>query len=201
MAIQRAARRLRYGAPIVVVSGLPRSGTSMAMRMLEAGGMPLVVDGRRGADEDNPRGYFEDERVKDLGHAADKRWLAAARGKAIKIITYLLDDLPDAYAYDVLFMRRDLREVLASQARMLERRGEASDTSDDKMLENFRRHLAQVEATLQARRVFRVCDLEYAQVVAEPRAAATRVRDFIGRRLDVEAMAAAVDATLYRNRR
>ena len=97
-------RRLRYGRPIVVVSGLPRSGTSMAMKMLEAGGLPVVTDGLRAADEDNPKGYYEDERVKDLHQAADKGWLRNARGRVVKIISFLLKSLPADNNYQVVFM-------------------------------------------------------------------------------------------------
>ena len=117
-------RRLRYGPPIVVVSGLPRSGTSMAMKMLEAGGLAVVTDNVRAADDDNPRGYYEDERVKDLARDANRAWLRDARGKAIKIISFLLKDLPPDNNYKVLFMERDLGEVLASQQKMLDHRGE-----------------------------------------------------------------------------
>src|SRR6185295_15833711 len=105
-AVQRLLRRFRYGKPIVVVSGLPRSGTSMAMKMLEAGGLPVVTDGRRSADEDNPRGYYEDERVKDLYREGDKTWVRESRGKAIKVISFLLKSLPPDNNYKVLFMHR-----------------------------------------------------------------------------------------------
>ena len=117
-------RRVRYGPPIVVVSGLPRSGTSMAMKMLEAGGLSVVTDGLRAADEDNPKGYYEDERVKDLHQAADKAWLRDARGKVVKIISFLLKSLPAENNYQVLFMHRNLREIVSSQNKMLVRRGE-----------------------------------------------------------------------------
>ena len=100
---------------IYVVSGLPRSGTSMMMRMLEAGGMELVVDNIRTADEDNPKGYYEDERVKDLAEAENTRWLREARGKVIKVVSSLLNYLPKNNNYKVVFMRRHLDEVLASQ--------------------------------------------------------------------------------------
>ncbi len=141
MSFQRVYRRLRYGDPIIVVSGLPRSGTSMAMRMLAAGGVPLVMDGRRAADEDNPNGYFEDERVKNLVQSPDKRWLQDARGKAIKIIAALLENVPDANNYKILFLHRNLHEVLASQTKMLARRGEPAGPSDEKLLELFQQHL------------------------------------------------------------
>ena len=119
--LRRLYRHLRYGQPIVVVSGLPRSGTSMVMKMLEAGGLAVLTDGLRTADEDNPKGYYEVERVKDLAREADKGWLGEARGKAVKVISYLLKSLPPTFNYKVVFIRRDLEEVLASQRKMLAR--------------------------------------------------------------------------------
>ncbi len=201
MSFRRMYRRLRFGEPIVVVSGVPRSGTSMVMRMLAAGGMPLVVDEIRAADEDNPEGYFEVERVKHLAQDRDKSWLRDARGKAIKIISYLLQDLPDSNDYKVLFLNRNLHEVLASQAKMLARRGENSDTSDERMLEFFQDHLARVKAAIRRRQCFEMCEIEYEDALENPRLAAARIRDFLGRPLDLDGLASAVDPSLYRNRR
>jgi hypothetical protein len=197
---QNLARRLRYGRPVVVVSGLPRSGTSMAMKMLEAGGMSLVVDNVRTADEDNPKGYFEDERVKNLAEMEDTRWVRAARGKVIKVVSSLLGHLPPDNDYRVVFMRRDLREVLASQAKMLARRGETSNTPDDQLLAAYERHLEKVEFQLRFRPNFEVLYLNYAEVVADPAAAAGRVAGFLSGGLDVARMVEAVDGSLYRNR-
>src|SRR5258708_19458598 len=106
---------------VTIVSGLPRSGTSMMLRMLEAGGLPILTDGVRGADEDNPHGYLEWEAVKSLQR--DASWVAAARGKGVKVIYYFLRDLPVDCHYRVIFMRRDIAEVLASQRPMLDRPG------------------------------------------------------------------------------
>lgn len=193
-------RRMRWGRPIVVVSGLPRSGTSMTMRMLEAGGFLTVADGVRSADEDNPRGYFEDERVKDLEQRSDKGWLKAARGRAIKVVSSLLKELPAGNNYQVLFMRRNLQEALASQRKMLERRGESSDTPDPKMVEHYRNHLEKVEIMLRLRPEFEVIYLDYRSVIDSPHDEAERIDRFLGRSLDVAAMAAVVEAQLYRNR-
>jgi len=139
------AQNMKYGKPVVIVSGLPRSGTSMAMKMLEAGGMELVVDNIRTADEDNPKGYYEDERVKDLAETEDKPWLREARGKVIKVVSSLLNHLPDDNRYKVVFMRRNLYEVLASQTKMLVRRDESSHTEDEELLEMYKAHLGKVE--------------------------------------------------------
>ncbi len=193
-------RRLRFGEPVVVVSGLPRSGTSMAMRMLEAGGVPMVADGVRSADEDNPRGYFEDERVKDLAQMQDKGWVKAARGRAIKVISQLLKELPARNNYRVLFMRRHLDEVLASQHKMLERRGEASSTDDGRMLELYRSHLEKVEIMLRLRPEFEVLFVDYRSAIDSPRDEAERIDRFLGGGLDVGRMASVVEAQLYRNR-
>lgn len=202
--IGRLLRRLRYGAPIVVVSGLPRSGTSMMMRMLEAGGVVPLQDGVRTADVSNPRGYFEFEPVKDLERArGDVSWLTTARGRAVKIISFLLTWLPEDHNYLVIFMQRDLDEVLASQQQMLTRRGEQdADAADTTMRsrEVFVSHLAQVERFMAARACFKTLYVPYRDAVTAPAATATAVARFLGRRLDTAAMARAVDASLYRNR-
>ena len=198
--INKWYRYLRYGRPIIVVSGLPRSGTSMAMKMLDAGGIQLVVDGQRTADEDNPKGYYEDERVKDLATADDKQWLALSRGKAIKIISYLLKELPRNRNYKVLFMRRDLQEVLASQSKMLDRRSEESETDDQRMMDLFENHLWKVGYLIKNAQHLEVMDLAYRQVIQDPESAAEKINDFLGGTLDVEAMSRVVDANLYRNR-
>src|ERR1044071_4928925 len=127
-------RRLRYGRPLVLVSGLPRSGTSMLMQMIEKGGMPIVTDKVRTPDEDNPKGYHEFERIKEIDKTTDKSWLKNYRGQVIKTISFLLQDLPLDLNYRVVFMRRDIAEVLRSQNKMLERSG-AKDpvVSDDRM--------------------------------------------------------------------
>lgn len=123
-------QRFRYGAAVVVVSGLPRSGTSLLMNMLAAGGLPVLTDGVRAADADNPHGYFELERVKNLEHDADKAWLRDARGRGVKVISHLLKELPADNYYKVLFSVRDLGEVVASQNTMLRHRHEPNPVED-----------------------------------------------------------------------
>ena len=198
--LKQILRRIRSGVPVVVVSGLPRSGTSMAMKMLVAGGLTAVTDEVRSADEDNPKGYFEDERVKDLGEMADRGWLRDARGKVIKVVSSLLQYLPDENFYKVVFMRRNLTEVLASQAKMLDRRGEESSTSDDEMLAMYAAHLEKVEFQLRYRDWFDVLYVDYRSVLADPAGEARRMNEFLGGRLDERRMAEAVDPNLYRNR-
>jgi hypothetical protein len=198
--VRRFYRRLRHGRPIVVVSGLPRSGTSMVMKMLEEGGMPIVTDGVRTADEDNPRGYYEDERVKDLARVADKSWLKGARGRAVKIISYLLKELPPANNYKVLFVRRDLREILSSQAKMLARRGEVSHTTDTRMVELYESDLWKAASLLKRARQFETLEVQYKEVLDHAEEQARRIREFVGLPLDVARMAGVVDRQLYRNR-
>lgn len=193
-------RRIRYGQPVVVVSGLPRSGTSMAMKMLEAGGLDVVSDGIREADEDNPKGYYEDERVKDLHRMDDTGWLKDARGRAIKIISFLLKDLPKNNNYKIVFMRRHLDEVLASQAKMLDRRGEANETEDDKMRALYENHLWRVGYLIKHNSHLETLELDYAEALENPRRAAEQMRELIGLGLDVDRMTGVVDERLYRNR-
>jgi len=193
----------KYGAPIIVVSGLPRSGTSMMMNMLRAADLRIVTDETRTADEDNPRGYFEDERVKDLDKVADKTWLGNCRGKGVKIISFLLKDLPSDNHYKVIFMRRDLEEVIASQNKMLKRRGEpvGSRADDEKMIARYNMHLRKVEFLLEEERNFGHIDVHYREALEQPREYARRIAEFLGMSLDVDKMAQAVDKSLYRNRR
>ena len=193
-------RRLRYGRPVVVVSGLPRSGTSMAMKMLEAGGFEVVTDEVRTADVDNPKGYYEDERVKDLAEMQDKAWVRGARGKVIKVVSSLLQYLPKDNFYRVVFMRRNLREVLASQTKMLDRRAENSQTSDDDMLKMFESHLDKVQFQLRFRDFFEVLYLDYRAVLEDPVGEAKRINRFFGGVLDEGRMVEVVDPNLYRNR-
>jgi hypothetical protein len=192
-------RRVRAGRPIVVVSGLPRSGTSLAMKMLEAGGVDVVTDGVRVADVSNPNGYYELERVKQLEGMRDVAWLADARGKAVKIVSFLLTWLPETYDYRVIFMERRLDEVMASQDAMLAQRGEqaAAERAARGLYDD---HLRQVERFMARRVCFSVLRVDYASVVARPADAAARMAAFVQRPLDVARMAAVADPALYRNR-
>ena len=173
----------------------------MAMRMLEAGGLPVVTDGLRRADTANPKGYYEFEPVKGLDNQGDTAWLADARGKAVKIISFLLTHLPESYDYRVVFMRRDLGEVVASQNQMLDARGEERGAADDRTTALYAQHVAQVERFLRQRSCFSVLMVDYAAVVADPAGQAARINQFAGGGLDVEQMAAVAEPALYRNRR
>lgn len=194
-------RRARYGKPIVVVSGLPRSGTSMMMRMLDAGGMAIWTDGIRHADDHNPHGYYELERVKDLDKPLDKAWVREGRGRVVKIISSLLPHLPADNTYQVIFMHRDLDEVLASQARMLAARGEPHETAgNDSLKAAFDAHLSNVRHLLEGDRRFAAHIVHHSEVMSAPPRVAERIQAFLGCRLDLQKMAAVVDQALYRNR-
>lgn len=185
---------------ITVVSGLPRSGTSMMMKMLEAGGVPPMTDELRAADEDNPKGYYEFERVK-LMDQGDTSWVVGARGKVVKVISALLKHLPPGEHYRVVFVRRNMPEILASQRKMLIRRGEDPDKMDDaQMAALFEKHLKQVDEWLKAQPNFRVLYVHYSEVLADPRTRIATINDFLGGNLNVAAMAEMVDPALYRNR-
>lgn len=198
--IGKRLQTFRYGEPITIVSGLPRSGTSMMMSMLKAGGLDVLADGIRIADEDNPKGYFEDERVKDLEGMEDKSWVAEARGKVLKVISFLLKDLPEGNTYLVIFMRRNLDEIITSQNKMIAHRG-AKDTTDDEAMKGlYRSDIARARVLSQRNRQFRMLEVHYTDVINDPVSVATRVNGFLGGNLNEEAMATVVDPSLYRNR-
>jgi hypothetical protein len=183
---------------ITVVSGLPRSGTSLMMQMLAAGGMPILTDGRRLPDEDNPRGYLEWEEVKRLPE--NPALIAQGEGMVVKVISQLLTFLPANHEYRILFMERPLPEILASQDAMLDRRKAAATPSDADMTDAFRQHLREVMELLVDREDFSVCRVGYRRLLANPLQWAQTVQDFLGVNLDVQAMAAQVDPALHRNR-
>jgi tetratricopeptide (TPR) repeat protein len=197
-----AQSRLQPGmAAVLVVTGLPRSGTSLMMQMLAAAGVPVLVDEQRLPDEDNPRGYLEFEPVKHL--LRDSRWLWDARGKAVKIVAPLLVALPAGLACRVILCERDLDEVLDSQERMLRNRGEVTTTPERRRVlrEEYTRTIERVKAMLAARAETAVLAVGYRETVADPAGAAERVAEFLGGDVDVERMAEVVDAGLWRNRR
>jgi hypothetical protein len=185
---------------IVVVSGLPRSGTSMMMRMLDHGGLQPVTDGLRESDEDNPKGYHEVEMVKSLKKQSDKAWIGSAEGKVIKVISSLLKDLPTGHRYDVIFMNRNLDEVIASQNKMIARRGEKAGTGDEQVRQLYEQHLVSIKAWLRRQENFRLLDVSYNETMQAAASQAQRIKDFLGLPLDVQKMSQAVDEQLYRNR-
>lgn len=208
--LQRFVGGRKSPASIVIVSGLPRSGTSMMMRMLEAGGIPPLTDSLRIADPDNPEGYYEFERVKQLDKG-DTAWLADTQGKAIKIISALLRHLPSTYSYKVIFVERHMAEVLASQRKMLARRAahaaqlsgaEKNDTTvdDAEMTKLFAQHLQETRQWLAQQANFAVLYVHYSDLLRDPATQAAQINQFLGGGLDVSKMADVVDPALYRNR-
>jgi hypothetical protein len=188
--------------PIVtVVSGLPRSGTSMMMKMLEAGGVPPLTDEIREADKDNPKGYYEFERVKKLDEG-DTAWLGEAQGKSVKVISALLKYLPEGYTYKVIFMQRTMQEILASQRQMLIRRGEPTDAvSDEELIGLFDKHLAQIQSWIDEQPNVEAIYVSYNETMESPREQIERINHFLGDGLDVDKMVAVVDQALYRQRK
>ncbi len=184
---------------IIVVSGLPRSGTSLMMQMLEAGGLPILTDNLRTADPDNPKGYYEFEGVKQLER--DQSWLASAAGKVVKVVSPLLRYLPAEHSYKIVFMQRDLEEVLASQRQMLQRRGRSAPNDDEAMAATFRRHLADVEAWLAKQPNIEVLSVTYNAVIDQPAEQIARVNAFLGGVLDTAAVVQVIDRALHRQRR
>lgn len=183
---------------ITVVSGLPRSGTSMMMQVLQAGGLPALCDEHRPPDADNPRGYFEYQKVKRL--AADNTWLAEAEGKSIKVVSQLLYHLPAEFEYRVIFMRRDLREVIRSQEQMLASRQPSSMSIQSDMIEHFTRHLDQLEVWLKEQPNFRVLPCNFSDVVADPSRFARTLSRFLEVDLDPSRLSSVIDPALYRQR-
>ncbi len=187
---------------VTIVSGLPRSGTSLMMQLLHAGGIPVVTDQVRGADDDNPRGYFEFEQVKQI--RSDKSWLPEARGKVVKMVHLLLLELPDEFEYRVVFMRRRLEEVLRSQSVMLERHGKkGAALPPEALMKVYQDQIGKVLGWMARRPNFGVLEVDYNELVREPLPWAPRLAGFLEGGegvMDERAMVAAVDPSLYRNR-
>jgi len=184
---------------ITIVSGLPRSGTSLMMQMLVAGGLPAVTDGERKPDDDNPRGYYEWERIKLLPQ--QPHLIAEAEDKVVKVISQLLFALPAGRHYQIVFMERPLPEVIASQAEMIRRRGTSGAALPPAaLIAGLSAHLNQVNAWLKSRPNIPVCRVGYHEVLHQPLRASENIQGFLGCTLDLGAMARQVDSSLYRQR-
>ena len=192
-------RKSKVAEPIIVVSGLPRSGTSMMMKILAEGGLPIVTDELRRADVDNPNGYFELESVKQMS-AGNVVWLSSAGGKVVKIVSALLEYLPSEYSYQIIFMERQIREILASQQKMLARRNETSKVDDAEMEQQFRKHLAVVKPWLIRQPNMDVLYVSYNALMSDPEPLCRRVVEFTHAPLDLSRMLEVPNAALYRNR-
>jgi hypothetical protein len=186
-------------SPVFVVSGLPRSGTSMMMRMLAEGGAPLLTDELRVADSDNPRGYFELEAVK--GTARDASWVKKAAGTCVKVISTLLPHLPPDQSYRVLLMRRNIDQVVRSQRAMLERLGTTPAGEDDSAARQSQlEHLVELESWLSSAHYMKVLGVSYERVLAQPEKEIERILGFLGLDLDAAAMRRAVEPALQRQK-
>ncbi len=185
-------------AEIIVVSGLPRSGTSLMMQMLASGGAEAVTDNVRTPDTDNPRGYYELEKVKKIKE--DASWLPETRGKVFKMVSQLLFDLPSSEHYKIIFMERDLDEMLTSQETMLQRRARPSAPRED-IKRAFQKHLERVNEWLAEQTHMDVLYVKYSDLIKAPDEQAHRISEFLNGKVDPKAMVAAVDPALYRNRK
>ncbi|MGD8453770.1 MAG: sulfotransferase family protein [Phycisphaerae bacterium] len=185
---------------VTIVSGLPRSGTSMMMRMLAAGGIPPLTDNLRVADEDNPRGYYEFEPVKKTKE--DASWLATAGGKVVKMVYRLLYDLPAGHEYRVVFMRRKLEEVLASQNVMLDRQGKATgDLPPEKLHGLFNAELEKADQWIRQQPHFKLLYADYNETLSNPAPTVEALNNFLDGNLDTAAMLKTVEPQLYRQRK
>ncbi|MGI9517813.1 MAG: tetratricopeptide repeat protein, partial [Pirellulaceae bacterium] len=187
------------GEAVVIVSGLPRSGTSMMMQMLHAGGMPVLTDGVREADASNPRGYFEFESARKVGK--DNSWFDDARGKTVKIVAQLLPHLPTGFRYRVIFMQRPLGEIVASQSEMLQRQKRSGATiSDRRLASTYKKQIEQAGRILRSHDLVSALPVNYHDALTDPQQVAAAVNEFLGGQLDETAMATAVDPSLRRQR-
>jgi hypothetical protein len=191
--------QVKVKEPIIVVSGLPRSGTSMMMKILSEGGLSIVTDELRSADDDNPNGYFELETVKQMSDG-NVTWLVNAGGRVVKVISALLEYLPQQYTYKVIFMEREIKEILASQRKMLARRNETSQIDDAEMEAQFRKHLSVVKPWLVRQPNMEVIYVSYNALMSDPEPLCRRVVEFIHAPLDLNRMLSVPKGELYRNR-
>ncbi len=190
---------MKVSESLIIVTGLPRSGTSMMMKMLHAGGMEVVTDNVRKADEDNPLGYYEFEKVKKIGE--DASWLEGITGKAVKMASMLLYELPPERSFKLIFMRRNMEEILLSQRKMLERKGAEDGLDDGEMRRLFTLHLSEIESWLEGRENMEVLYMDYNDIIVNPSRNVEILNRFLDNRLDTDKMIEVVDDSLYRNRK
>jgi hypothetical protein len=185
--------------PIVIVSGLPRSGTSMMMRMLAEGGMPVVTDELRRADSDNPNGYFEFETVRQMSEG-NVEWLANANGKAVKVISALLEYLPSNYSYKIIFLEREIKEILESQRKMLANRNEKATADEAEIEMQIQKHLSVMKPWLVRQPNIEVLYVNYNTLMTKPGPLCEQITEFLDLPLNQTRMLAVPDRHLYRNR-
>ncbi|GBE36068.1 sulfotransferase domain protein [bacterium BMS3Bbin07] len=190
---------MRMSESLIIVTGLPRSGTSMMMKMLQTGGMEVLMDNIRKADEDNPEGYYEFERVKKIKE--DTSWLDGVEGKVVKMASMLLYDLPSDKKYRLIFMKRNLEEILLSQRKMLQRKGAEDNIDDEEMRRLFSKHLEEIEAWLSGQQNVEVLYVDYNDMLRKPQENIRILNGFLDNIPDTDRMIKVVDNSLYRNRK
>lgn len=195
-----AEEAARPSMEFTIVSGLPRSGTSLMMQILRAGGIDLMHDGERKADEDNPEGYWEWEAIKQLGK--NPRILEQAEGKAIKVISALLPQLPPKHQYNIIFMRRPVNEVVDSQWKMLDHRGETPKSEKNHLIKTQEQHVEQILTNLRRRNNVNLIEVDFPSLIKSPELNIESLRKFLGNDLgsDTATLSSVVRPELYRNR-
>ncbi|OFX23524.1 MAG: hypothetical protein A2033_16240 [Bacteroidetes bacterium GWA2_31_9] len=184
---------------IFVVSGLPRSGTSMIMQMLANGGLETFTDSVRKADESNPKGYYEHEAVKRL--ARDNSWVHLAKGKSVKIISHLLPFLPMNYKYKIIFVLRDIDEVVMSQQKMLVSLGKSKEMVYPVGLkETYQQDLRAVHKWISETHNAEMIFVNFADTITTPLKQAQKINLFLKNRLEIRQMVTSVREELYRTK-
>ncbi len=185
---------------IIIVSGLPRSGTAMMMNMLKAGGIKILEDKTRKPDENNPKGYFEYEPAKKLPEG-NISWLDEAEEKAVKVISFFLQHLPDKFEYKIIFMERNFDEILKSQKQTVMEKGQKTHPKEDKMmLEYYKSHVKQTKEWISLQSNFSVLYLSYNEMVKHPEQHLDSICEFLGNELNKDKMNKVIDEKLYRQR-
>ncbi len=180
---------------LVIVSGIPRSGTSLLMQMLNNGGMEILADDIRKPDESNPKGYLELEAIKKL--AQDNSCLKNQTGKAVKVISHLLKYLPEEQKYKIIFMNRDMNEIIKSQQKMLNKN---EKKYSKELIKAFLKELKHVKQWVKEQPHKEMINLHYKKIIKHPMKAIDKIIQFLGIPLDKEAMRDSIDPRLYRSK-
>lgn len=184
---------------ITVVSGLPRSGTSLLMQMLDKAGMQMFVDNVRQADDSNPKGYFEHEAVKSL--ARNKAWVNQAVGKVVKVVSHLLFHLPDNYHYKIIFVDRDLSQILKSQQKMLIKKGKNKKESYSITLEmSYKKNLEKVDKWAKTHYNVEILHVNFSNLINNGIVEAKKIIEFLNINAKPEDIAKAIDKKLHRTK-
>jgi hypothetical protein len=175
---------------IYIVSGLPRSGTSMMMKMLEAGGLPVLVDADNPSTDNHPGGRYEYKLARMMSKGANE-WITDAKGKVVKILLHSLYNLPDTFQYKVVFMQRNIYEVIASQTKM------GILSGNDYIYTNM---ILQFNHWLKSKTTIEILFVNYNDLMKQSAPIIANVADFIGQDLNTGKMAKVPKKKLYRNR-